>query len=53
MTNRQIAQALVNTEGTIANYVRGILLRLSLDSRAQLAVWVARDTLRRSGAGID
>ena len=52
LTNRQVAQVLVTSEGTVANHVRSILLRLALDSRSQLAVWVAKDTLRRSAAGI-
>jgi DNA-binding NarL/FixJ family response regulator len=39
MTNKQIARQLVLTEGTVANHVRAILLRLGLRSRAQVAVW--------------
>jgi non-specific serine/threonine protein kinase len=51
-TNRRIAQALVLTEGTAANHVRHILLKLALDSRTQLGVWVAADPRRRSAAGL-
>jgi non-specific serine/threonine protein kinase len=39
MTNRQIAEALVITEGTAANHVKHILARLVLDSRVQIATW--------------
>jgi DNA-binding NarL/FixJ family response regulator len=41
-TNRQIAGALVLSEGTAANHVRRILLKLGLRSRTQLAVWGIR-----------
>jgi DNA-binding NarL/FixJ family response regulator len=51
-TNRQIAEALVLTEGTAANHVRRILLKLGLESRTRLAVWVARDASRRAAAGL-
>jgi DNA-binding CsgD family transcriptional regulator/Tfp pilus assembly protein PilF len=39
LTNRQIAAALVVTEGTAANYVQRILARLGFTSRAQIAAW--------------
>jgi two-component system nitrate/nitrite response regulator NarL len=39
MSNRDIAGALVLTEGTVANHVRRILVKLGLRSRTQLAVW--------------
>jgi non-specific serine/threonine protein kinase len=39
LTNRQIAAALVITEGTAANHVKHILARLDLDSRVQVAAW--------------
>jgi len=38
-TNRQIAQELVLTTGTVANHVAQILDRLGLDNRVQLAAW--------------
>jgi DNA-binding NarL/FixJ family response regulator len=53
LTNRQVAGALVLEEGTVANHVRAVLLKLGLNSRGQLGVWVAKDTLRRSAAGIE
>jgi predicted ATPase/class 3 adenylate cyclase/DNA-binding CsgD family transcriptional regulator len=39
LTNRQIAEALVITEGTAANHVNHILSKLGHSSRAQVAVW--------------
>ena len=39
MTNRQIANELVITEGTAANHVKHILARLQLSSRVQIATW--------------
>ena len=53
LTNAEIARALTLTEGTVANHVRGVLMRLGLDSRTQLAVWVAKDAVRRSAVGIE
>jgi DNA-binding CsgD family transcriptional regulator len=47
LSNRAIARQLVLTEGTAANHVRRILLRLHFDSRSQVAAWVAGDRLRR------
>jgi predicted ATPase/DNA-binding CsgD family transcriptional regulator len=38
-TNRQIAQSLVLTEGTVENYVQRILGKLGVNNRAQIAVW--------------
>jgi DNA-binding CsgD family transcriptional regulator len=42
MSNREIAVALVVTEGTAANYVKRILAKLGFRSRTQIAVWAAR-----------
>jgi predicted ATPase/class 3 adenylate cyclase/DNA-binding CsgD family transcriptional regulator/Tfp pilus assembly protein PilF len=39
LTNRQISEALVITEGTAANHVNHILDKLAFSSRAQIAVW--------------
>ena len=51
MTNRQIAEALVITEGTAANHVKHILARLVLDSRVQIAAWaIERGLTRRASA---
>jgi non-specific serine/threonine protein kinase len=44
-TNRQIADALVITEWTTDTYVRHILTKLGLRSRAQVAAWVVDEGL--------
>jgi predicted ATPase/class 3 adenylate cyclase/DNA-binding CsgD family transcriptional regulator len=46
LTNRQIAEQLVITEGTAANHVNHILDKLGCSSRAQVAVWAADQGLR-------
>jgi non-specific serine/threonine protein kinase len=45
MTNRQIAKALVIAERTADVHVSNILNKLTLTSRAQLAVWAVRHDL--------
>ena len=45
LSNRQIAQSLVVTEGTAANYVRRVLQRLGFRNRAQVAVWAVAQGL--------
>ena len=47
-TNRQIAEALVLTRGTVANHVAHILSKLDLSNRTQLAAYVTR--AERAGA---
>lgn len=42
LSNRDIAAALVVTEGSAANYVKRILAKLGFRSRAQVAAWAAR-----------
>ena len=50
-TNRQIADALVITEGTAANHVLHILNKLGFGSRTQVAVWaVQRGLLPRTAS---
>ena len=51
LTNRQIGRRLCLEEGTVANHVRRSRLKLGLDSRTQLGVWVASDARRRSTVG--
>jgi DNA-binding CsgD family transcriptional regulator len=46
LTNREIAAELVVTEGTAANHVRRLRLRLGFGSRARVAAWVAEDGRR-------
>jgi predicted ATPase/class 3 adenylate cyclase/DNA-binding CsgD family transcriptional regulator len=45
LTNRQIAEALVITEGTAANHVVHILNKLGYGSRTQVAVWASEHGL--------
>ena len=45
LSNRQIAETLVITEGTAANHVNHILGKLGVGTRAQVAVWVAQRSL--------
>jgi DNA-binding NarL/FixJ family response regulator len=40
LTNRQIAQALVLSERTVATHVSSALGKLALRSRTQLALWM-------------
>jgi DNA-binding NarL/FixJ family response regulator len=46
-TNNQIADALVVTQGTVANHVQHILERLELRSRTQVAVWFSTHPAKR------
>jgi DNA-binding NarL/FixJ family response regulator len=48
LTNRQIAAALVLTEGTVANHVHRMLPKLGFGSRTQIAAWIASDAVRRA-----
>jgi DNA-binding NarL/FixJ family response regulator len=45
-TNGQIADALAISKNTVANYVAGILRKLNLPSRSQIAIWVTQKTPR-------
>jgi DNA-binding NarL/FixJ family response regulator len=45
LTNRQIGEALVITEGTVATHVVHIFDKLNFNSRAQVAVWAAERKL--------
>jgi DNA-binding NarL/FixJ family response regulator len=46
LTNRQIGERLVITEGTVATHVVHIFAKLGFNSRAQVAVWAADRNLR-------
>jgi len=48
LSNAEIAQRLVLTEGTVANHVEAILRRLGLRSRTQIGVWAVEHGLYRS-----
>jgi DNA-binding NarL/FixJ family response regulator len=62
-TNREIAEALVITEGTVEVHVRHVLSKLDFRSRSQVVTWIALqdqshrnpeahgDVIRHSGAG--
>lgn len=50
-TNREIALALVITEGTAANYVQRVLNRLDWRTRAQVAAWAAEHGLHEAPIG--
>jgi DNA-binding NarL/FixJ family response regulator len=43
--NREIAQALYLTEGTVKNYITRILGQLDLHNRTQVALWAQRQLL--------
>jgi len=45
LTNRQIAKALVVSEGTAANHVFRLMGRLGLHNRAQVAAWAVKHRL--------
>jgi DNA-binding CsgD family transcriptional regulator len=53
LSNRMIAEQLVITEGTVAAHVSHILAKLNVQTRAQIAVWVAehRPTAARPARG--
>ena len=51
LTNRQIAETLVITEGTAANHVQHILNKLGFDSRAQVAAWAAKQGIEAPSQG--
>lgn len=45
--NREIAQMLYLTEGTVKNYITRILGQLDLRNRTQVALWAQRQLLYR------
>ena len=53
LTNEQIADRLVITEGTVANHIAQTLRRLVFTSRTQIAVWAVERGLYRSSQGRD
>jgi DNA-binding NarL/FixJ family response regulator len=48
LTNRQIAEALVLSEGTVENYVQRIMGKLGFNRRAQIAAWAVEHGLGRA-----
>jgi two-component system OmpR family sensor kinase len=47
LTNRQIAERLVVSEGTVANHVRAILDRLGAERRGQVTAWLTEGSQDR------
>jgi len=45
LSNKEIAERLALTEGTVANHIEAILKRLQLRNRVQVAAWAARQGL--------
>ena len=43
LTNREIAESLVLSEGTVENYVQRILRKLGSRNRAQIAIWATEN----------
>lgn len=43
-SNKEIAEALKLSEGTVRNYLSTILNKLDLRDRTQLAIWLSRPT---------
>ena len=50
LANGWIAEALSLSEGTVANHVRRVRLRLGFARRGQIAAWVIQDSARRAAA---
>jgi DNA-binding NarL/FixJ family response regulator len=48
LTNREIAAALVVTEGTAENYVHRLLGKLCFNNRTQVAAWAVESGLGRA-----
>ena len=53
LSNREIAAALVVTEGSAANYVKRVLAKLGFRSRAQVAVWAITHILATAATALD
>jgi DNA-binding NarL/FixJ family response regulator len=52
LSNRRIAEALALSELAVADHVHSAFVRLGLESRTELAMWVAGDPVRRADAGL-
>jgi DNA-binding NarL/FixJ family response regulator len=49
LTNAEIAETLVLTEGTVANHLEHVLRKLRLRNRTQVATWAVEHGLYRTG----
>ena len=49
-SNREIAEALKLSEGTVRNYLSTILNKLDLRDRTQLAIWAVQTNVRSGWA---
>ena len=47
LSNKEIASSLFLSEGTIRNYISGILLKLQLRDKTQLAIWAVRNGMTK------
>jgi DNA-binding NarL/FixJ family response regulator len=52
LTNRQIGQTLVVTEGTAENYVQRVLGKLGVNNRAQVAAWAVEHGLGQATVSV-
>lgn len=46
-SNREISKTLFLSEGTVRNYLSGILSKLDLRDRTQLAIWAVQSAMFR------
>lgn len=53
LSNEEIAKRLVLVPGTVANHIEGIMDRLGMRNRVQIAVWAVEVGLYRSGEAAD
>lgn len=51
MSNKEIAQELCLSEGTVRNAISSILFKLDLRDRTQLAIWAVRSGVVNRGPG--
>ena len=52
MSNKEIARELCLSEGTVRNSISGILCKLNLRDRTQLAIWAVQSGIVNRGAGV-
>ena len=52
LSNKEIARELCLSEGTVRNSISGILCKLNLRDRTQLAIWAVQGGIVNRGAGV-